>query len=189
MSGDVVSSVLYRAKQITKRVNSDFRDIDSDTRYSLFVGSYGRGTDIHVSDIDMIVELPYSVYEKYNNYSGNGQSALIQALKESIKKTYSRTYVRGDGQVVKLNFSDGICYEIVPGFINKDGESYTYPDTNDGGSWKTTKPRAEIAEMNSANSKWNKNLKRLCRMARAWKDNWDVPMGGLLIDTLAYNFS
>lgn len=188
MSGDVVSSVLYRAKQITKRVNSDFRDIDSDTRYSLFVGSYGRGTDIHVSDIDMIVELPYSVYEKYNNYSGNGQSALIQALKESIKKTYSRTYVRGDGQVVKLNFSDDICYEIVPGFINKDGESYTYPDTNDGGSWKTTKPRAEIAEMNSANSKWNKNLKRLCRMARAWKDNWDVPMGGLLIDTLAYNF-
>ena len=25
-------------------------------------------------------------------------------------------------------------------------------------------------------------------MARAWKDNWDVPIGGLLIDTLAYNF-
>ena len=25
-------------------------------------------------------------------------------------------------------------------------------------------------------------------MARAWKDKWDVPIGGLLIDTLAYNF-
>lgn len=25
-------------------------------------------------------------------------------------------------------------------------------------------------------------------MARAWKRNWSVPMGGLLIDTLAYNF-
>ena len=25
-------------------------------------------------------------------------------------------------------------------------------------------------------------------MARSWKDTWDVPMGGLLIDTLAYNF-
>ena len=25
-------------------------------------------------------------------------------------------------------------------------------------------------------------------MARAWKDCWNVPMGGLLIDTLAYNF-
>ena len=25
-------------------------------------------------------------------------------------------------------------------------------------------------------------------MARAWKDTWNVPIGGLLIDTLAYNF-
>jgi hypothetical protein len=25
-------------------------------------------------------------------------------------------------------------------------------------------------------------------MARAWKYKWDVPIGGLLIDTLAYNF-
>lgn len=188
MSDSVVSNVSYRAKQITKRVNSDFRGIDSDTRYSLYVGSYGRGTAIHVSDIDMIVELPYSEYEKYNKYAGNGQSALLQALKESIKKTYSTTHIGGDGQVVKLNFTDGICYEIVPGFINKDGESYTYPDTNNGGSWKTTNPRAEIKEINASNILWNKNLKRLCRMARAWKDNWDVPMGGLLVDTLAYNF-
>jgi hypothetical protein len=94
----------------------------------------------------------------------------------------------GDGQVVKLNFKDGICYEIVPGFINKDGSSYTYPDSNSGGSWKVTKPREEISAITTANNLWNKNMKRLCRMARAWKDKWDVPMGGLLIDTLAYNF-
>jgi hypothetical protein len=25
-------------------------------------------------------------------------------------------------------------------------------------------------------------------MARSWKDQWNVPIGGLLIDTLAYNF-
>lgn len=25
-------------------------------------------------------------------------------------------------------------------------------------------------------------------MARAWKDTWNVPIGGLLIDTLAHNF-
>lgn len=188
MSDDVVSNVSYRAKQITKRVNSDFRGLDSDTSYSLFVGSYGRGTDIFVSDIDMIIQLPYEQYEKYNGYQTNGQSALLQAVRDSIKKTYSTTHISGDGQVVKLNFTDGICYEIVPAFINKDGESFTYPDTNDGGKWKVTNPRAEIKEINAANNNWNKNLKRLCRMARAWKDKWDVPIGGLLIDTLAYNF-
>lgn len=188
MNETTVSNIRNRAKHITKRVNSDFRSIDSDTKYSLFVGSYGRGTDIHVSDIDMIVELPYSIYEKYDRYLGNGQSALIQAVKDSIKKTYSTTHIRGDGQVVKLNFQDGICYEIVPGFINEDGSSYTYPDSNNGGSWKKTKPREEISEITNVNNLCNKNLKRLCRMVRAWKDNCNVPMGGLLIDTLAYNF-
>ncbi|MGI2855267.1 SMODS domain-containing nucleotidyltransferase [Shewanella algae] len=188
MTDSVVNSVSYRAKQITQRINHDFRDLDSDTRYSLFVGSYGRGTDIHVSDIDMIVELPYSVYEQYNKHAGNGQSALLQAVKESIKRTYSTTHLSGDGQVVQLKFTDGISYEIVPAFINKDKESFTYPDTNSGGSWKVTKPRAEIKEVNAKNNDWNKNLKHLCRMARAWKDKWNVPISGMLIDTLAYNF-
>jgi hypothetical protein len=188
MTDTVVSNVSYRAKQITKRVNAEFREIDSDSRYSLYVGSYGRGTAIHVSDIDMIVELPYWVYEQYDGYSGNGQSALLQSLRNAIQKTYSTTYIRGDGQVVKINFTDGICYEIVPGFINKDGKSFTYPDTNSGGSWRTTNPRDEISKLNSANISWNKNLKRLCRMVRAWKDEWNVPIGGLLIDTLAYRF-
>jgi len=188
MSDDVVSNVSYRAKQITKRVNTDFRGLVNDTNYSLFVGSYGRGTDIFVSDIDMIIQLPYEQYEKYNGYQTNGQSALLQAVRDSIKKTYSTTHIGGDGQVVKLNFTDGICYEIVPAFINKDGESFTYPDTNGGGKWKVTNPKAEIKKINSVNNNWNKNLKRLCRMARAWKDKWDVPIGGLLIDTLAYNF-
>jgi len=188
MSTTVVNNVSSRYKQITKRINLDYWWTDSETNNSLIVGSYGRGTAIHVSDIDMIVRLPYSTYEKFNNYFGNGQSALIQEVKSVLQKTYSKSYVRGDGQVVKIDFTDGICYEIVPGFINKDGESYTYPDTNNGGSWKTTNPRAEIKEINSKNNSCNKNLKRLCRMARAWKDKWDVPIGGLLIDTLAYNF-
>lgn len=188
MSDTVVSNVQYRYKRITKQLNADFRDLNSETAYSLYVGSYGRGTDIHVSDIDMIIELPYSVYQQYNGHSGNGQSALLQAVRNSIQNTYSTTHIRGDGQVVQLNFDDGICYEIVPGFINTDNESFTYPDTNGGGSWKITRPRAEINEIKNGDALWNKNLKRLCRMARAWKDKWSVPIGGLLIDTLAYNF-
>ena len=188
MSNTTVSNISSRAKIITKRINSDFRGIDSDIKYSLFVGSYGRGTDIHVSDIDMIIELPYLIYQQYNSQQGNGQSALIQAVKNSIQKTYSKSYVRGDGQVIKVNFTDGICFEILPGFINKDSVSYTYPDTHNGGSWKVTKPRDEINAINNANKKWNKNLKRLCRMTRSWKEEWNVSISGLLIDTLAYNF-
>ena len=103
MSDAVISNISYRTKQITKRINSDFRGIDSDTRYSLFVGSYGRGTDIHVSDIDLIVQLPYEEYAKYDSYTTNGQSALLQAVRNSIAKTYSSSYISGDGQVVHIS--------------------------------------------------------------------------------------
>lgn len=186
MSDDTVSKISYRYKRMTKQLNKDFWSTESETSHSLYVGSYGRDTDIHVSDIDMLFELPTSIHSRYDNYTGNGQSALLQAVKLSIEKTY-KSSMKADGQVIIISFDDGICFELVPAFVNTSN-SYNYPDTNNGGTWKTTNPRPEIAEIKKKNDEWNKNLKRLCRMARAWKDNWSVPIGGLLIDTLAYNF-
>lgn len=186
MSSETVDNVAYRYKRITKQLNKDFYNSESDTLHSLYVGSYGRGTDIVVSDVDMIFQLPYSEYVKYDAYSVNGQSSLLQTVKNSIEKTY-KSSIKADGQVIVISFTDGIVFELVPAFINKD-DSFTFPDTNNGGSWKTTNPKPEIAEITAKNILWNKNLKRLCRMARAWKQKWDVPIGGLLIDTLAYNF-
>lgn len=187
MSTDTVSTIQSRYRQITKRINTDYWESTSETLHSLYVGSYGRGTEIWTSDIDMIVQLPYATYEKFNGYSSNGQSALLQEVKSVLQKTYSTSYVKGDGQVIGINFTDGINFEIVPAFINND-DSYTYPDSNNGGSWKTTDPKKEIAAMNTRNNDTNKNLKRLCRMARAWKKNCNVSMSGILIDTLAYKF-
>lgn len=187
MESDVVSKIQNRYHQITKRINIDYWGSSSEIEHSLYVGSYGRGTEIWTSDIDIIVRLPYSTYEKFNNYSGNGQSALLQEVKSVLQKTYSTSYVKADGQVIGIDFSDGISFEIVPAFINKDG-SYTYPDSNNGGNWKITDPQKEIDAINTRNNETNKNLKRLCRMARAWKEKCNVPMSGILIDTLAYKF-
>lgn len=188
MSDNIIDKIQKRYKRITKRINQEYRNLDSETSYSLYVGSYGRGTEIWTSDIDIIVHLPYKIYEKYNNYNGNGQSALLQDVKRTLQKTYPTSHIKGDGQVIGINFDDYINFEIVPAFINKDGKSYTYPDTNNGGSWKTTNPRAEMEAMKNRNTLTNKNLKRLCRMARAWKDNCNVPISGILLDTLAYKF-
>lgn len=186
ISSTKVNDIAYRYKRITRQLNKDFWNTESETAHSLYVGSYGRDTDIHVSDIDVLFRLPYSVYEKYNAYLSNGQSALLQAVKKSIENTY-RSSMKADGQVIVISFTDGIVFELVPAFINKD-DSYTFPDSNNGGSWRTTNPQPEIAEIRRKNDEWNKNLKRLARMAKAWKDTWSVPMGGLLIDTMAYNF-
>jgi hypothetical protein len=181
-------TISTRYKNITRRLNSDYWTTTSDTAHSLYVGSYGRDPAIQgIRDLDMIFQLPYSVYEQYNNYSGNGQSALLNAVKTSIEKTYSTTSIRADGQVILVPFNDGITFEVVPAFINKD-DSFTYPDSNNGGRWRTTNPKPEIEAIRARNAVCNGNLILLCRMMRSWKNKWNVPIGGLLIDTLAYQF-
>ena len=173
-------TISTRYKAITRRLNTDFWSTVSDTSHSLYVGSYGRNTSIRgFSDLDMVFELPAAIYHQYNAHSGNGQSALHQAVRTSMQKTYSTSSIGGDGQVVVVSFQDGITFEVVPVFTNQSG-SYTYPDSNSGGSWKTTNPKPEIQAIKNRNILCNKNLVPLCRMMRAWKRKWEVPIGGLL---------
>ncbi|MFJ8072259.1 nucleotidyltransferase domain-containing protein [Peribacillus sp. NPDC096447] len=181
--------VSERYERITRRLNLDFRGLDSTSRYSRYVGSYGRGTAIKgFSDVDMLIELPYDTYVRYNNYLGNGQSALLQEVRASIKTTYTNTDIGGDGQVIVVNFSDGMTFEVVPAFINKGGESYTYPDSNYGGTWKVTYPILEINAINELNNKYNKNVKKLVRIMKAWRNQNNVPISGMLLETLVMNF-
>lgn len=181
-------TIATRCGNITRRLNTDFWSTTSDTSHSIYAGSYGRNTAISgFSDVDLIFQLPYSTYKQYNEYCGNGQSALLQAVKNSIERTYSTTSIRADGQVIQVPFTDGIVFEVVPAFSNNDG-SFTFPNANNGGSWKNTNPRPEINAIRDRNAVTNGNLVPLCRMMRDWKDKWAVPIGGLLIDTLAYQF-
>ncbi len=181
-------TISMRYKAITRRLNTDFWTTTSDTSHSLYVGSYGRNTAIEgFSDLDMIFQLPYEVYVQYDQHQGNGQSALLQAVRESIRKTDSSTDVGAEGQVVEIPFTDNLTFQVVPAFINKDN-SYTFPDANNGGSWRTTNPRPEIEAIRERNAACNGNLVSLCRMMRSWKGKWEVPIGGLLVDTLAYQF-
>lgn len=181
-------TISSRYKSITRRLNTDFWTTTSDTAHSLYVGSYGRNTAIEgFSDLDMIFQLSYELYQQYDKHAGNGQSTLLQAVRQSLQKTYPSTDVGADGQVVEMHFTDNISFQIVPAFLNTDG-SYTFPDSNDGGRWRTTNPKPEIEAIRTRNKDCNGNLVPLCRMARAWKKTWDVPIGGLLVDTLAYQF-
>ena len=183
-----INTISARYQNITQRLNLDFWDSLSKTNHSLYVGSYGRNTAIKgFSDLDMLMRLPYETYNKYSNYSGNGPSALLQAVKNSILKTYSSTSIGADGQVVCVSFADGMLFEVLPAFVNNDG-SYTYPDSNGGGSWKKTNPKPEQEAIKTRNDACNKNLIRLCRMMREWRNHNNLRMGGLLIDTLAYQF-
>lgn len=180
-------STSYR--EITKRLNKDYwNGLESDSQHCLQVGSYGRSTAIHgVSDLDMVFELPAKDLERFKKVEGNGPSQMLQEVKRCLAVRYPKTKLSGDGQVVVVEF-EKFRVEVLPAFYNSEDDSYTYGDTHDGGSWPTCKPRHEISAVNARNKTSNRNLKRVCKMLRAWKDTHGSPMSGMLIDTLAYNF-
>jgi len=156
--------------------------------FSRYIGSYGRDTAINnFSDLDMVFILPSSAYTRFNNYIYNGQSALLQEVKSSIEKTYPSTKLGADGIIIKVEFSDNLNFEVIPVFEQKD-KSFKHAVSNDGGSWKIFDPLKEITVINDVDSTLKGNLKRLCKMTRAWISKWNVPLGGLLADTLAHNF-
>ena len=182
------SSILARTGRIVGRLNSDFRNLASVTANRFYAGSYGRNTAVPgLSDIDLICVLPYETYVQFNAYTGNKQSSLLQAVRSSLNQTYPNSAVIADGQIVKIIFTDNITYEIVPVFQNTNG-SYTYADSNNGGSWKTCKPKHEIDAFYERDINSNRNLVMLGRMARAWRNHNNISMLGMLIDTLAFQF-
>lgn len=185
---DNSEQISLRYGEITKSLNQQFRDSDSTTANSLQVGSYGRYTGIKgISDLDMLYIMPKT---KWDDYKDGKQSQLLTDVKDAIKSRYPKTKIKVDRLVVTVTYSN-FHVEVQPVFeeTDEDGNSYfQYPDTYNGGKWKITKPRQEMAAVKSLNEEKNKNLRLLCKMARAWKNKHGVAMGGLLIDTLAYNF-
>ncbi|RNA64008.1 nucleotidyltransferase [Chryseobacterium nematophagum] len=180
------STISNRYGRITKALNKYFRTTESTIANSLQVGSYGRYSGIKgISDLDMLYIIPSSKWDNYNKKGG--QFDLLQDTKKAIENTYAASDIKVDRCVVTVKFSDGTHIDVQPVFEIED-QDYRYPDTYGDGSWKTTKPRKEMDAMVEAEPNKNKNLRRLCKMARSWKNKHGVFMGGLLIDTLAYNF-
>ena len=189
------SLISTRYKTITKAVNGDFWRTNSETAHSRYVGSYGRGTAINVSDLDVLVELPIEEYAHFTSLSGNGPSRLLQAVKNAIKDTYSRTDIHGDGQVVVVTFSDGMRFEILPAFPSfdfwgcRDGR-FTYPDSNMGGNWLTTEPIVEQNAMAEKNGYWESNglLFDTCKHIRAVRAEYysSYHLSGILIDSFVF---
>ncbi|MGB0414847.1 MAG: nucleotide-binding domain-containing protein [Coraliomargarita sp.] len=178
------STISSRYGELTAALNKQFRDTESKTDNTLQVGSFGRRTGINgISDLDMLYIMPKS---RWDDYKGGKQLKLLQDTKAAILKRYPKTNVRVDRLVVTVTYAD-FHVEVQPVFEQAD-QSYYYPDTSGDGSWKTTKPKQEMAAVSALDAAKNSNLRALCKMARAWKNKHGVAMGGLLIDTLAYNF-
>jgi len=176
--------ISVRYGELTAALNKKFRDTESKTDNTLQVGSFGRKTGINgISDLDMLYIMPKT---KWDNYKDGGQLRLLQHTRDAISNRYPSTKVRIDRLVVTVTYQN-FHVEVQPVFEQED-KSYKYPDTKENGAWRITRPKEEMDAIASMDAAKNSNLRRLCKMARAWKNKHGVGMGGLLIDTLAYNF-
>lgn len=177
---------MNRATRIAEKLDECYRGYRSVDHFQL-VGSVGRWTACSkASDVDMVYFMPEEQFARFNNYSGNGQSALLQDVKNCIGQTYTNTSLRGDGQVVTVDFIK-IKFEVVPAFLCQN-QTYLYADTHNGGSWELSSPTASFEAFDEGDESSQGKLRHLCRMTRKWREQCGVDISGILIDTHAYNF-
>lgn len=185
--------ISLRYHSITKTVNREMWNINSDVAHSLYVGSYGRGTAVDSSDIDILVEIPESYHVHNTGSSYNPQSRLLQVVKNVINTTYSNSEISADGQVVDIEFSDGMLFEILPAFPHKNYWeniiTYEYPDTHNGGRWLPTNPKAEQNALKAKNNSSKGLLFDTCKHIRYIHNEYfkSSHLSGIVIDSFVYN--
>lgn len=176
--------IARRRDEIAKALNEEYRGLDGSTKYQLMVGSYGRHTAINgISDLDMLYILPANQRNKYR--SPDGPSKALARTRKAILERYSNTEVKVRQLVVVVQF-ENFKFEVQPVFAEKNGD-FSYPDTKLK-LWRKTKPKKEIEAAKNADEETSGKYRKLCRLARAWKNKHQVNLNGLLIDTLAFNF-
>lgn len=99
------------AGEIAKKLNAVYYNLEKDTTSHLYiVGSVGRNTSIkNNSDLDLIFDLPHSVYTKFDNYESNGKSALLQEVKNYLAEIYPKTNISGDKMKTSITIFLCLC--------------------------------------------------------------------------------
>lgn len=168
---------------IVSALNRAYRDDNSATDHAFKVGSWGKGTAVRPSnDIDVFFLPPIDVFHTFNARLGNKQSQLLQEVRSHLSTTFSQTQIRGDGQVVVVDFNS-ITIEVIPAFGVTEG-GYYICDTNDGGRWKHVDADGELILLQVEDDKFSGNLRKAVKMLKQWKRHCNVPIKSFHIERL-----
>ena len=125
---------------------------------TFLTGSYSRSTMIaplKEADVDVFVVLDPRYYHHYNGQNG-GQAGLLDLVKRTLLKTYTKTPdISRSGQAVSIRFDDFVV-DVVPGF-NREGGGYLIANSRTN-SWISTDPKKHVDLMTEANKAHNGDL-------------------------------
>jgi hypothetical protein len=184
-----IQEALARADAVAKALTGRYYpNVVYTGQHKDIVGSYAKGTNISPPrDVDFVFKLPLSVWYQYHRHSGNGQSALLQAVRQVIKSRYPATDIRGSGPVVAATFISGHSVEVIPAYKDEDGTCLV-PRTDDGGSWGVSNYSTEIAFVDESDAKSHGRTRPLIKMLKVWQQHCNVPIKSLALELRAVHF-
>ena len=175
------STVSTRQTNIRKVVEDDLTVLDS-----FLTGSYSRKTMIaplREADVDIFIQLDSRYFHHYNNGQNGGQAGLLDLVKRTLRKTYTRTPdISRNGQAVSVRFEDFVV-EVVPGFSRKGG-GYLIPNSVTK-TWLSTDPKKHVEIMSAHNQAHDGDLIPLIKMVKGWNTTIDKYFRSFHLEALA----
>ncbi len=173
-------------RAITRHMNNNYWGYRSDSKNASFIGSYGRGTAIKgVSNINILFELPPRVQKRLEVWHQKAPRVLIEEVRELIEDIFPMVQLSDHCHIIIPSLHK-LQFEIIPAFPLK--KSHIYPDLKNITGWSTFHPLREIEVMENSNYRYSGKTKHLARMMRAWRAEHQVPISGMLLDTLVVTF-
>jgi hypothetical protein len=158
------STVSTRQTNIREVIEADLTVLDS-----FLTGSYSRKTMIaplKEADIDVFIVLDAQYFHNYNHGQNGGQAGLLDLVKRTLRKTYTRTPdISRSGQAVSIRFEDFVV-DVIPGF-KRQGGGYLIPNSVTK-SWLSTDPKKHVEIMRAQNAAHDGDLVPLIKMIKGW---------------------
>lgn len=175
------STVSTRQKTVRDVVSADLTVSDS-----FLTGSYSRSTMIaplNEADVDIFIVLDPKYFHHYNNGQNGGQGGLLDLVKRTLRKTYTRTPdISRNGQAVTIRFEDFVV-DVVPGFVRQGG-GFLIPNSISH-SWIATDPKKHVEIVAASNKAHDGDFVPLVKMVRAWNKNNSKHFGSFHLEVVA----
>lgn len=161
---------------VCQKLYSHYYNGEYDDGKKYLFGSYKTKTNVRPltedQDVDVLFKIPQSTYDKFDKYESNGQAALLQEVRNILKEKYTTTdTIKAWGKVVFVQFQENHHnVELLPALEQDDG-AFLVPNSENGGSWETFDPRAEVERFQTSNESTNGLTRELAKMLKTWAHN------------------